>query len=126
LGSGQSLGGLYRLQNARIDMVDAIAGSEDGEDAWEFADWAPEVAVGMLQEQIRWEQRDFDAMPERADSVIPPTDGGEGEVCDVTGADKVGIGPAFGLAVGLDDAPRCIAAARDSVPIVGRSRIGRI
>jgi hypothetical protein len=109
-------------------VVDAIAGSEDGEDAWEFADGAPEVAVGMLQEQVAWEQRDLNAVPERADGVITAADDGEREVCDVSGADEVGIGPALGLAVGLDDAPVAggIAAARDSVPIVGRSRIGRI
>jgi hypothetical protein len=67
-------------------MVDAIAGSEDGEDAWEFADWAPEVAIGVLEEQVAWEQRDFDAVPERADGVIAAADDGEREVCDIAGA----------------------------------------
>jgi hypothetical protein len=84
LGVGQ--GGLYGLQNARTDMVDAIAGSEDGEDAWEFADRSPEVAVGVLEEQIAWEQRDFDAVPERADGVIAAADDGHGQVGDIAGA----------------------------------------
>jgi hypothetical protein len=67
-------------------MVDAIAGSEDGQDAWEFADGAPEVAVGMLQKQVGWEEWNLNAMPERADSVIAAADDGEREVCDIAGA----------------------------------------
>jgi hypothetical protein len=102
-------------------MVDAIAGSEDGEDAWEFADGSPEVAVGMLQKQVGWEEWNLNAMPERADDVIATADGGQGEVGLEAGADEICIGPTFCLAVGLDDAP--IAAARRVVPSVERVRL---
>jgi hypothetical protein len=117
--SGQSLCGTYSLHNARTDILYLVTALEDCQDAWGLADGSPEVAVVVLEEEVAREQRDADEVAAWLDPA-----GCEREVGAKACSGEIGLGPAFCLAVGLDDAP--IAAARQAVPSGEWCRFGRI
>jgi hypothetical protein len=94
---------------------------EHGSDAWCLANWAPEVGIVVLDEQIPREQGQLDGEAQGTEDAVAAYGGEQREVGDVALTLEVVTCPALGLWLGVADAP--IAAARRVVPSVERVRV---
>ena len=83
--------------------LDMVAGSEDGVDAWRFADWSPDGWIVESNEEVAWEQGSMDE-----EAMVGPCCVGweEGAASAVL---QVCIGVMFALRIGTHDAPNAVA-----------------
>ena len=93
-------------QSARIEVCDFCSVAQQVGDAWGGADRGPGRGVVVEHhEQVSAEEGSDDDAGECGEDAVADPDGAGWEVGLVASAAEVGIGPDFGLRVGVDAGP---------------------